>query len=41
MILDLSHGVTLGTTRHPSVNEATNPNVAPKGSMAELGNVLP
>jgi hypothetical protein len=41
MILDLSHGVTLRNVKHPSVNEATNPTVAPKHSMAELGNVLP
>jgi hypothetical protein len=41
MILDLSHGVTLRKVKHPSVNEATNPTVAPKHSMAELGNVLP
>jgi hypothetical protein len=41
MILDLSHGVTLGETRHPSVNEATNPKQAPAEAMAELGNVLP
>jgi hypothetical protein len=41
MILDLSHGVRMGDVRHPSVNEATNPNLAPADSMAELGNVLP
>jgi hypothetical protein len=41
MILDLSHGVRLDHVTHPSVNDATNPNVAPKDSMAELGNVLP
>ena len=41
MILDLSHGVRLEHVTHPSVNEATNPAVAPKESMAELGNVLP
>jgi hypothetical protein len=42
MILDLSHGVRLQGVTHPSVNEATNPTVAPSESMAELGrNVLP
>ena len=41
MILDLSHGVTIRGERQPSVNEATNPAVAPAHSMAELGNVLP
>jgi hypothetical protein len=41
MILDLSHGVRLQGVTHPSVNEATNPTVAPAESMAELGNVLP
>jgi hypothetical protein len=41
MVLDLSHGVRMGRTIHPSVNEATNPKVAPTAAMAELGNVLP
>ena len=41
MILDLSHGVTLGNIVYPSVNEATNPTTAPTVSMAELGHVLP
>ena len=41
MILDLSHGVTVAGNRYPSVNEATNPTLAPTASMAELGNVLP
>jgi hypothetical protein len=41
MILDLSKGVTLRGILHPSVNESTNPTVAPKEAMAELGNVLP
>ena len=41
MILDLSHGIRLHNLTYPSVNEATNPNVAPSDSMAELGNVLP
>jgi hypothetical protein len=41
MIADLSHGIRLKGTRHPSVNEATNPSVAPFDSMTELGNVLP
>jgi hypothetical protein len=41
MILDLSHGVQLRDVRFPSVNEATNPTVAPTDAMAELGNVLP
>ena len=41
MILDLSHGVRMGEIRHPSVNEATNPDQAPTAAMAELGNVLP
>jgi hypothetical protein len=41
MILDLSHGVQLHDVRFPSVNEATNPTVAPTDAMAELGNVLP
>ena len=41
MILDLSHGIRLHNLTYPSVNEATNPNVTPSESMAELGNVLP
>jgi hypothetical protein len=41
MILDLSYGVRLGGKIYLSVNEATNPSVAPKEAMAELGNVLP
>jgi hypothetical protein len=41
MILDLSHGVRIGEITFPSVNESTNPTVAPRHSMAELGNVLP
>ena len=41
MILDLSHGVSIDGERLPSVNEATNDDVAPSHSMAELGNVLP
>ena len=41
MILDLSYGVTIGTTRYLSVNESTKPNVAPSHAMAELGRVLP
>jgi hypothetical protein len=41
MILDLSHGVTVNGEQMPSVNEATDPDVAPAKSMAELGNVLP
>jgi hypothetical protein len=41
MILDLSYGVKVNGTRMPSVNESTNPTVAPANSMAELGNVLP
>jgi hypothetical protein len=31
----------MGKTIHPSVNEATNPKVAPTAAMAELGNNLP
>ena len=31
----------MGEIRHPSVNEATNPDQAPTAAMAELGNVLP
>jgi hypothetical protein len=41
MILDLLHGVRLGKVIHLSVHEATNPEVAPAESMAELGNILP
>ena len=41
MILDLSYGVTTSTTRHPSVNESTKPDVAPMHAMSELGRVLP
>lgn len=41
MILDLSHGVTVNGEQMPSVNEATDPDIAPAKSMAELGNVLP
>jgi len=41
MILDLSYGVSIEGERMPSVNEATNDDVAPSHSMAELGNVLP
>jgi hypothetical protein len=41
MILDLSHGITVGTVKHSSVNTSTNPTVAPAVAMAELGNVLP
>jgi len=41
MILDLSHGVQIGNVQHPSVNEATNPDIAPHAAMAELGSVLP
>ena len=41
MILDLSHGVTIAGKQFSSVNEATNPMLAPNDSMAELGNVLP
>lgn len=41
MILDLSHGVRVHKTVYPSVNEATNPDVAPKSAMSELGSVLP
>jgi hypothetical protein len=41
MILGLSHGVQLEHVTHLSVNEATNPAVAPKESKAELGNILP
>ncbi len=41
MILDLSHGVRLEDVQHPSVNEVTNPDIAPKEAMGELGNVLP
>ena len=41
MILDLSYGITLNGIRHPSVNESTNPDVAPTHALKELGNVLP
>ena len=41
MILDLSYGVTTGTTRHPSINESTKPDVAPSHAMSELGCILP
>ena len=41
MILDLSYGVSIDGNRMPSVNEATNDDVAPLHSMTELGNVLP
>ena len=41
MILDLSHGVSLGGIKHPSVNESTSENVAPNHAMNELGRVLP
>lgn len=41
MILDLSYSVRLGGKIYLSVNAATNPSVAPKEAMAELGNVLP
>ena len=41
MILDLSYRVTIGTTRHPSINESTRPDVAPTHAMSELGCVLP
>jgi hypothetical protein len=41
MILDLSKGVVVGTTHHPSVNETTNTTQSPTTSMGELGNVLP
>ena len=41
MILDLSHGVTIGKTRYPSVNESTKPNVAPSHTMTVLGRILP
>lgn len=34
MILDLSHGVTVAGKWYPSVNEATNPTLAPTKSMA-------
>ena len=37
MILDLSYGVTTGTTQHPSINESTKPDVAPTHAMSELG----
>ena len=41
MILDLSHGVSIGTTKYASVNECTSEEVAPNHAMAELGRVLP
>ena len=41
MILDLSYSVTIDNTSHPSVNEATKPNIAPSHAMTQLGHVLP
>ena len=41
MILDLSYGITLNGIRHPSINESTNPDVAPTHALKELRHVLP
>ena len=40
MILDLSYGFTINGTCHPSINESTNPNIAPTHTLKELRHIL-